>query len=391
MKLGIYYGTGLYWDGQNYYSHRPFGKYVEAISKKVEKVLLFVPVTQTNREQKGYCINLPNVEVIHLPYFTSYVSAAKIFLPFREVFKRHIGKIDILWIRYPGPFTVYVSNSARQKNKKFLFEITGDPIEVVRAGTKYKGIFRIIALLYLKVEQALMRNVLRNTLVFTRGQELCRKYSRYSRKTVRTIGTTLSDEDFFHREDTCQNEREIRILYVGFLRHEKGLHYLLQSLKILRDRKLNVCLTIVGDGPVKEFLSRNSIRLNLRNAVDFKGYVSSEEELEEFYVRSDIFVLPSISEGTPRVLLEAMARGLPIVSTNVGGIPDLIKHMENGYLTSAGDGNSLADAIYEIMTNDSLRKQMIKNGYVFASKHTLKHLVDTIFHHVKGELYYENG
>jgi glycosyltransferase involved in cell wall biosynthesis len=390
VKLGIYYGTGLYWDGQNYYSHRPFGKYIGEISKRVEKVLLFVPVTQTNRKQKGYCMNFLNMEIIHLPYFTSYLSAVKIFLPFKEVFKRHIGKIDILWIRYPSPFTVYVSNLARQKNKKFFFEVTGDPFEVARKGTKYKGIFRVVALLYLKVEQTLMRNALRNTLVFTRGQELCRKYSRYTYKTVKTTGTTLSDENFFYREDTCQCEGETRVLYVGFLRHEKGLHYLLQSLKILREKKLNVRLTVIGDGPMKELLIQDSLRLNLGNAVDFKGYVSSEEELEEFYVRSDVFVLSSISEGTGRVLLEAMARGLPVVATNVGGIPGLIKHRENGYLVSAGDSNSLANAIYEIMRNGVLRRQMIKNGYVFASKHTLKHLVDTIFHYVEGELSCDN-
>lgn len=386
MKLGIYYGTGLYWDGQNYYSHRPFGKYVEAISKKVEKVLLFVPVTQTNREQKGHCINSSNMEVIHLPYFTSYLSAAKTFLPFRESFRRHIDKIDILWIRYPGPFVVYVSNLAKQRSKKFLFDVTGDPFEVVRKGTKYKGIFRIIALLYLKIEQALMKNVLRNTLIFTRGQELYRRYSRHAYKTVNIIGTTLSDENFFYREDTCQCETETRILYVGFLRHEKGLQYLLRSLKVLREKKLNVRLTVIGDGHMKELLIQDSFKLNIGNAVDFKGYVSSEEKLEKFYVRSDIFVLPSISEGTPRVLLEAMARGLPVVATDVGGIPDLIKHRENGYLVSAEDCDGMANAIYEIMRNGVLRRQIIKNGYVFASKHTLKHLVNTIFHYVEGEL-----
>jgi glycosyltransferase involved in cell wall biosynthesis len=91
------------------------------------------------------------------------------------------------------------------------------------------------------------------------------------------------------------------------------------------------------------------------------------------YSEHDLFVLPTLpGEGVPRVLLEAMAAGLPIVTTNVAGIPSLVSHERNGLLVEEPAADAVADAIARIATDAALRRRLIQGGYDTAREHTLQ-------------------
>ena len=140
-----------------------------------------------------------------------------------------------------------------------------------------------------------------------------------------------------------------RLLFVGLLdaSHKKGVPYLLTSLSMLRQLRDDWLLDIVGDGPARQEYERMAEDLGLHDKIEFHG-LKSKQEISEFMRQADIFVLPSIWENLPCVLIEAMACGLPIVSTFVGGIPELIDD-GTGILIPPGDADKLLHALVQMM------------------------------------------
>jgi glycosyltransferase involved in cell wall biosynthesis len=138
----------------------------------------------------------------------------------------------------------------------------------------------------------------------------------------------------------------LKLLFVGRLSPEKGCDVLIESMKILEKEKIS--LTIVGDGIEKVNLEKKVSGLNLASMVHFVGF---KHNVNEFMASSDALVMPSYREGQPLTLIEACCMGLPIVASNVGGIPDLIKENENGYLCPPGDSNQLAQTLKQLLKN----------------------------------------
>jgi glycosyltransferase involved in cell wall biosynthesis len=118
-------------------------------------------------------------------------------------------------------------------------------------------------------------------------------------------------------------------------------------------------LVIVGDGPEREPLERLAAQLGIASHVRFAGH---QPNVPSFHYLFDVSVLTSISEGFPNSLVEAMAAGRPIVATNVGGVPDAVKHGENGLLVPPGDSDALAAALHSLLGDDSRRAAMGADG-----------------------------
>lgn len=152
-------------------------------------------------------------------------------------------------------------------------------------------------------------------------------------------------------------EDEIKILYVGRLSKIKGLDYLIESFKSINEDYPNTNLEIVGDGPIKKHLEKKIDDLGISDRVNIKGYIEYED-LPKHYRSADIFVLPSLSEGLSNVLMEAIACGLPVVTTDVGGNRELIKDRRGGYLVPPKNPVSIFKAIEKLIESPELRKEM---------------------------------
>lgn len=153
------------------------------------------------------------------------------------------------------------------------------------------------------------------------------------------------------------------ILCVGRLTPAKGQAVLLNACRLLRDRGVSFHLTLVGDGPDRERLESLAQRLGITDAVHWAGAVG-QHEIQSYYERATLFVLPSFAEGLPVVLMEAMAKGVPCVSTRITGIPELIRHGENGLLVAPADVEGLADAIEQLLREPSTRERFSAEGRV---------------------------
>ena len=134
------------------------------------------------------------------------------------------------------------------------------------------------------------------------------------------------------------------LLYVGRLDVEKGIPVLFSSMSILKERGYHLKLTLLGDGPDRNYLESLANDLEISDWVNFQGFVGQDVVVDTL-IKSDIFLLPSFAEGIPVSLMEAMASGVPVVATNVGGVSELVVDKMTGLVVSPSDEIGLANAV----------------------------------------------
>lgn len=161
--------------------------------------------------------------------------------------------------------------------------------------------------------------------------------------------------------DKC--DQRIHFLFLGKLGCGKGIYDLLDTfadnIDALRGKAL---LHIGGNGEVEKV--RQRIReLELEDVVVFEGWVSGDRKIDLLNL-ADVYILPSYNEGLPISILEAMAYRLPIISTPVGGIPEIVVDNENGFLVEPGDSKALGEAILKMLSNEDFRKSAGKSSFL---------------------------
>ena len=162
---------------------------------------------------------------------------------------------------------------------------------------------------------------------------------------------------------------------IGWLLPIKGPIYLLKAMAEVWQSHPDIQLVYVGKGDLEKELKGEVYRTGVSHKVSFLGWRDDIPEIMQFL---DIFVLPSLNEGMGRVLVEAMASAKPIVASNVGGIPDLVKHGHNGFLVGPGDVNGLSLAIKELIEDEQLRLKMGAKGKSMAPHFRVEKMVEKI-------------
>jgi glycosyltransferase involved in cell wall biosynthesis len=169
------------------------------------------------------------------------------------------------------------------------------------------------------------------------------------------------------REQRPDTTEAVAVLCLGRLVERKGQAFLVAAMAAPGAAPLE--LTLAGDGPERRRLEGLAEGLETGRRITFTGIVGQNEALE-LYRRSDLFCLPSLSEGLPAVLIEAMACGLPVVTTRIDAIPELVSDGENGLLVEPGDAGALAAALTRLARDPGLRarlgaaaRETIRNHY----------------------------
>jgi glycosyltransferase involved in cell wall biosynthesis len=150
------------------------------------------------------------------------------------------------------------------------------------------------------------------------------------------------------------------ICSVGRLSLEKGHHYFLEAAKKVIDRFPDTYFILAGEGFLLNNLQKHTKIIKIDRKVSFLGFV---KDIPKLLSAIDIFVLPSLTEGIPMALLEAMAAKKPVVSTNVGSVPNLIIPDKTGLLVKPGDPVGLTNAIEELLVNNCKAQNLAENGY----------------------------
>lgn len=182
---------------------------------------------------------------------------------------------------------------------------------------------------------------------------------RWGRLHVVHVGIPV--DQFTRSSDRNGSGHAPVILYIGRLVPEKGQAILLEAVARLTERRIDVELQLAGDGSLRPELERIAARLGIADRVSFLGAVG-QEELHGLYERAAIFCLPSFAEGVPVVLMEAMAMGLPVVTTRIAGIPELVEHERSGVLVAPGRADELTDSLAGLLEEPELRQNLGANG-----------------------------
>jgi glycosyltransferase involved in cell wall biosynthesis len=163
---------------------------------------------------------------------------------------------------------------------------------------------------------------------------------------------------------------EPRILMVSRLTEGKGFDVLFNAIERLDATEFT--LLIAGDGPLESYLESQIEERGLEETVYLLGY---RDDIPSVMASSDMLVLPSFREGTPLVIIEAMASGLPVVATNVAGIPEQVESGTNGFLVEPGDSKSLATAIERLLTSSELRESWGTAGQRRADRFSIERML----------------
>lgn len=155
------------------------------------------------------------------------------------------------------------------------------------------------------------------------------------------------------------NTEEKQIVCVGRFAPEKGHRYLIEALDLLKNKELKWRCTFLGEGELENDLRTLTEKYNLSENVAFPGFC---EDVFSVLLNADLFVLPSLHEGSPNALIEAMGIGLPCIASDVGGIKDLVENEKNGILVSPQNSKALSEALYHVLTNPELAVELGRNA-----------------------------
>lgn len=172
--------------------------------------------------------------------------------------------------------------------------------------------------------------------------------------------------------------RKPELLYLGALVRTKGLTELLDAFAELVQMDDSAMLILAGSGPAQAELEHQAGKLGISGKVHFPGWINTEEKIARLH-QARVLVLPSHSEGQPMVLLEAMTTRTAIVSTTVGGIPDLIDTEQRGLLVAAQDTPALSAQLRRLWKDEPLRLRLSENAYDYVSeRHHARQVVATL-------------
>jgi glycosyltransferase involved in cell wall biosynthesis len=164
--------------------------------------------------------------------------------------------------------------------------------------------------------------------------------------------------------------------WIGRMTGVKRTDDVLRAFRRLRDRGVDACLCMIGDGPDRPGIERRAHELGVMRDTLFLGY---QEEVAPFYAAFDAMILPSINEGTPVSAIEALAAGRPVVATRVGGVPDVVREGEDGFLVEAGDVDALAERLAQLAADPELRERLGAAGRArVIPRYSVERLVDDI-------------
>jgi glycosyltransferase involved in cell wall biosynthesis len=388
VKLGVVYHMP-FWraaDGTLREVEGSFARYVDSLAPYFDEVTLCVPVLSAPRGD-GTPIRSANVTLTPLPPFDGPVHFYPRLPQMMVRLFRFVHGIDVLQSRVPTPAAVFASAIARLLGRPSFVLIVGD-LQALLPTMPYRGIRLRLWRIYTAFEERNVQRMAERSLAFANGAALAGKHSRPAHPVIQTQTTTIGAADIGDRIDTFTGP-SIRLLSVSRIDPRKNLRVLPGMLRRLSTRGGDVSLDIIGPtvGAPGE-AERAGIERDAAadgSAVRLLGAIPLDQLLHR-YGEYDVFILPTgPGEGVPRVLLEAMASGLPIVTTKVAGIPSLITHEVNGLLAEP-TASSLADAVGRLIADPALRRRLIANGYHTARGCTLEAQAERMMQSVSAQL-----
>lgn len=346
------------------------GIYAKNLVKELSKdASLDIHVITPLRDEKADLTDFKNITIHNISkaddtFFYNFVFQIAIAKKFKELHKKynfdlvhstglvHMPDIflDYNSINIPHLVTVHTTIETQFDYKTHNFTMNFSPVELLSK----------LSYPYIKFMQV---NYIRKTKNFICVSNYVKKFLPDNKK-IRIIKNGITTECFINPDKKdflfLKKIKKPKILFCGRLLYMKGLATIIESANFLKNKAHFV---VAGDGSIKKWE-----KMAKSQNITFLGKVD-HKKIAGLYNECDIFILPSFIESFPLSILEAMSSGLPVIAGNVGGIPELIKHEENGILFSPGNAVELTNNILNLIKDKEKRKDLGKKARETALKH----------------------
>lgn len=379
--IGVISRASFVQDERGTFFQNTDGPYLDGLARHFERMVLVTTILRKgyhaaydNLPKYTYKFTAGNIQVAEVPFTRKknpgVIRTAAGLIHGIPALWNGIKQCDLVAIFLPGMRSVIACLFCWWLRKPYWTYLGSDwagmaDITFRWPGWRKKLLFGVYTRFVVFCQRLVMREAA-FCLVTGKSLLLKHKYSDNATYLTRPL-VTLQARDIYHREDTCQNE-QIRLLCVANFSPRKGQRYLIEALPLLKAGRIPVHLTLVGGGSEYTNLQVLVSRLGLQTSVRFAGYVPNGPELWAYYRDSDIFVLPTLGEGFPRVIFEAMSQGLPVICSNVSGISQQLVNGKHLILVPARNLQALAAAVAMLVRNPRIRQELIKQGLSTAQK-----------------------
>lgn len=327
-----------------------------------EEVCVCGRAIKSNQTKGKLIVSGESVSFIPLPDFIGIKGLIKNLRKIKKVIRYNLKSVDCILYRAPTHLSLFTYKEALKQKKVLAIEFMMSADKMIEGN----GVISKIAnkIIDLKSKKMCMKA---NAVSYVTDQILQKRYpckaikygetKEYFTTSYSTIDIGIDD---FKKMDWCIDNKPntFKIIHTGYMdTYRKGQQILLKASKIVKDRGYSINVELVGDGRKKSEFEELTKKLGINNIVTFTGQIQDKKEIFRHLRNSHIMVFPTQSEGLPRTLIEAMAVGLPCISTPVDGILELIQTRE---LVDYNDIEGYANKIIELI-NDWERMIKISN------------------------------
>lgn len=316
-------------------------------------------------DSKRLPVDGPGVEIVGIPFYQGPKQLLTQYAKIQRKLKQIDAECDAALLRMPSQTATMVWKHLRKDIPlagEIVYDMTDD---VNRSGQN-----PIIKMLYVITSNNMKRFCLAaNGVSYVTDNSIQRHYPSYarlygeSREHFESFYSTITlSEDAFTGARNFDGYNKITLVLssVAMNSERKGEKVLIKSVKICRDKGYDVQAILIGDGSLRKSFEQYAKDLGVSEYVTFTGLLPSSDEVRKVMLKADMFVFPTQGEGLPRGILEAMAIGMPVLSTPVGGIPEVI---ERKYLFAPSDAESYANAICRLLDNPDELTAMSKKNF----------------------------
>lgn len=321
-------------------------------------------------DQKKLLVDGPGIEVYGIPFFQGPKQLLANYIKINKALKRIDFGCDAALLRMPSQTAFMVWRHLRSDIPlagEIVYDITND-----LSSTNQKPLVKLL-------DQITSRNLKRfclkaNGVSYVTERTIQEHYPSYAKlhgeskthfESYYSTITLSKDAYTSPRLYNKGNRFTIVLSSVAMNSERKGERVLIKAVKQCRDNGYNVDAIIIGDGTLKPSFEKLASELGISENIMFTGLLPSSDDVRKVMLNADMYVFPTQGEGLPRGIIEAMAIGLPVLSSPVGGIPEIINEK---YLLDPNDSNAFAESICRLIDNPTELDQMSRENYLKAKK-----------------------
>jgi glycosyltransferase involved in cell wall biosynthesis len=387
VRIAFYYHIPISNIKSKLYLPGHFGVFIDELASNVDELIIIMHSAKTTEHKfNDYELKARNIQFIDLGITTPAWHRAIFHRKFLHKYKNVLNSCDAVLVRTPCALAPFFHKYILNTNKLW-FMVVGDYEE----GAKHwpiKSVRDLAIKYYLRLNNYFFEKKIKHYNLLVNSSALYKKYKSNSKFLFQIRTTTLSSNDFYLKPNEPINKSKIKLLYVGRIDETKGLFELVEAIAQLNKCNIEASVKIVGwelntDNILTNKLKAYADSLGINEKIVFTGKLNIGEQLNKVYREADLFVLPSYHEGFPRVIWEAMANSLPVITTPVGGIPDILTHKKNSYFIETHSAESIVNAVISLVNHPEVVVSMVNCSMDLVKENTLESQTQKLVNYIK--------